>query len=416
MVAHLRPLALLVALVAIALAAAPPAARADRGLARVPVHIGGDVLFDEARNDGRQGGPGTWSVTEGRLTRDSLRLHVEIDPVLQGLPVQSGPAVLFAGMQAVGGSGDRGLGMPIDALATVELPPCDDADCRYSADVELPTAGIPGAIDRLDEMGDFLWIEVALTLVRTYGDGSWLQVTPLAPWMDGASFSDAGRLGNVKSVGGRLFRYGLFPADLATPIPRRGGWMFTSGFDYGRVVERLRKRVGDPSSPIPGVDARLHVTIEPTCLHAAHLTLHDDAGDRVFDTDVYDTAEVDAAVRLPAGTTWRLTLHDGGGIDFDQGRQGWGVRVGSIEAAAGPLDIAATFECVTPSGEVEVVGATQASAAPTSAPPRPAPTIEPSSALTSADGDRRAWLGAVVAAGIAASVVLVVVLGRRRSR
>jgi negative regulator of sigma E activity len=71
---------------------------------------------------------------------------------------------------------------------------------------------------------------------------------------------------------------------------------------------------------------------------------------------------------------------------------------------------------VTPSGEVEVVGATQASAAPTSAPPRPAPTIEPSSALTSADGDRRAWLGAVVAAGIAASVVLVVVLGRRRSR
>jgi hypothetical protein len=220
--------------------------------------------------------------------------------------------------------------------------------------------------------------------------------------------------------GGRLFPFGLFPTEQATPIPRRGGWMFSSGFDYARVVERLRRDTGDPSRAIPTVDARLHVEIEPPCRHAATLSLHDDLGDRVFDTGIYDTAEVDAVVRLPVGATWRLTLHDGGGIDFDQGRQGWGVRIGSIQPANGPVTINVGFECTLPVGTVDVVTAAAAPTTPAASPVDAPVTPEaPTPTIADASLTREDWAGELSLPGVlvaAAAVVAVLVGLWRRSR
>ena len=45
--------------------------------------------------------------------------------------------------------------------------------------------------------------------------------------------------------------------------------MFTTAFDYGRAVERLREQVGDdPSSAVPTVDAAICVGIKPTGLRS----------------------------------------------------------------------------------------------------------------------------------------------------
>ena len=333
----------------------------------MPFAVGADVLFDEARNDGRQGQHGTWSFTAGRLTNGQLRLHFEIFPPSHGLPVESGPAVLFAGMEAFGGSGDMGIGEPMEALASTVIPACDDSDCRLSADIDLSTDEIAGAVARLEKRADLMWVSVNLTLVRTFGAGEWLQVLPLQPAGDGTLGARAGRLGAMEAIDGTLFPFGLFPADQATPIPKGGGWMFTTAFDYARAVERLRQQADDPSTAIPTVDAAIHVDIKPPCDHAAHLTLHDDAGDRGFDAAAFGTPLIDGKARLPIGVTWHLTLQDGGGIDFDQGRQGWGVRVGDIVSDGSPIEVVANFDCTVPSGSLESPGAPVAPEAPPSA-------------------------------------------------
>jgi hypothetical protein len=259
-------------------------------------------------------------------------------------------------MQGSGGSGDMGIGRPIDALAIVALPSCDDHACRYEADVVLPADEIMPAVRWLEDNGEVMWITANMTLVRTFGDGTWLQVLPLleANDRDGSVGQGAGRLGAIEPVDGTLFPNGLFPAEVATPIPKGGAWMFTAGFDYGRVVERERIAMGDASRPLEMAAGSLHVEIDPPCPHAAHLTLHDDAGDRVFDTDVHKKRSVVATFSIPTQTTWQLTLHDGGGIDFDQGRQGSGVRVGEIRSDGDPIIVNAGFDCTERRGSVEV--------------------------------------------------------------
>ncbi|OGO57591.1 MAG: hypothetical protein A2V85_10470 [Chloroflexi bacterium RBG_16_72_14] len=387
------------------------------------------MLFDEARNDGRQREHGSWSFERGHLTNGHLLLHFEISPPSHGLPVKSGPAVLFAGMEAFGGSGDVGMSEPMAALASTVIPACDDSDCRLSADIDLPTSEIADAIARLEKRGDLMWVSVNLTLVRTFGAGQWLQVLPLQPAGDGVLSARAGQLGAMEAVDGTLFPFGLFPADQATSIPKGGGWMFTMAFDYGNTVERLREQADDPSTAVQTVDAAISVGIKPTCEHAAHLTLHDDAGDRAFDAEAFGKPLVEGVARLPIGVRWHLTLQDGGGIDFDQGRQGWGVRIGEIEAAGSPIEVVANFDCAVPSGSLEPVGAAVVTDAPptgedglgTTAPsisdatPRDSGSLAPSSNPTSAsDGSAALLVGLVVV--MFGGLVLLLFVRRPRSR
>jgi hypothetical protein len=361
------------------------------------------------------------------MANGHLTLQFDIAPPAHGLPLESGPAVLFAGMEAYGGSGDMGMSEPMEVLASTVIPACDDNDCRLSADIELSTDEIAGAVARLEKSGDLMWVGVNLTLVRTFGAGEWLQVLPLQPAGDGALGARAGRLGAMEAIDGTLFPFGLFPADQATPIPKGGGWMFTTAFNYGQAVERLRRQADDPSTAIPTVDAAIHVDIKPTCDHAAHLTLHDDAGDRVFDAEAFDTPLVEGVARLPIGVTWRLTLQDGGGIDFDQGRQGWGVRIGEIESDGSPMEIVATFDCAIPSGSLEPIGAATATDAPPSgedglsptapstgeATPSDSGSVAPSSGPSSAtDGSSALLVGLVLV--VVGALIAVALIRRRR--
>jgi hypothetical protein len=77
---------------------------------------------------------------------------------------------------------------------------------------------------------------------------------------------------------------------------------------------------------------------------------------------------IDERVGLPLGVPWWLTLHDGGGIAFDQGRQGTGVRIGPIGPTEAPIAIDAAFDCSVPRGVLRVDGAI---VGPTGAPASP---------------------------------------------
>lgn len=361
----------------------PSRSIAADGLSNVPFAIGADRLFDERRNDGRQGTDGHWTLEAGRTSSGLLRLRIVIDPPAYGLPVESGPAILFAGLQAYGGSGDMGFAEPIDALANVVLPSCDRTNCQYVADIELPTADILGAIQRLEGKGNSLmWISSELTLVRTFAGGTWLQVMPfMAGDREGGLAGQAGRLGAIEPVSGALFPFGLFPAEQATPV-RKGGWMFTTRFDYARLAERLRAATNDATQPIETAPGRLQVDFTKACDHAVHLTLHDDAGDHIFDVDAYGKERIEADVEVPVGIAWRLTVHDGGGIDFDQGRHGWGIRMGRIETDGSPITINATFACAGGTGTIDVVGGVPDPSSPS--PPPEAPNAAGSGAAKSA--------------------------------
>jgi hypothetical protein len=326
-----------------------PAPTPDRplDLAEVGFSIGEDVLIGQG--DGRQGPRGAWRLIEGRLTDDSLKLQVVIEPPGVDLPVEAGPAVLFAGMELYGGSGDMGIAEPLDALVMLPLAACEADPCAFVAELVMPRRQMEPALRRLEANTDeVLWLTVNATLVRTFAHGTWLQVLPLD-----SPDERRGRVGAIEPLRGSIFPFGLFPAEQARPIRAEDERMWTTDFDWPKVVERERRAMGDRSAPVPEASGTLNVTFEPKCPHAAGLTMHSDGGATVVDAEAYDTGRIRGQFAIPVGTTWRLTLHDGGGIDFDQ-RAGWGVRVGQIRSNGPDLVVQAAFDCAVPSGSVEV--------------------------------------------------------------
>jgi hypothetical protein len=349
----------LVALAAVAIATITrpmPAEGAEDPVEGLPFAVATEQLFDEAHNDGLHGAQGTWELLRGTLGAGGLRLTFRIEPPVHGLPVASGPAVLFGGLQLYGDAGgDVATGVNVDALTAVTLRPCVDAACRYAAEITLPLDDLGPAITRLEADGRLVWVSADFTLVRTFAQGTWVQVLPFMTG-DAGPAEASGRLGAVEPAAGTLFSYGLFPADQATPIPADPAG-FRAGLDYGGVVEQRRQEAGDATPPLPAVPAVLHVAVNPACDASQVLTVHDTTGDRIATLPLLGRPAIEQPVALPVGVPWWLTLHDGGGIDFDQGRHGWGVRVGPIPATAVPLTIQAKFDCSLPRGTFQVTSA-----------------------------------------------------------
>ena len=248
-----------------------------------------------------------------------------------------------------------------------------------------------------------------LTLVRSFGGGTWLQVLPFSFGGNGALEADAGRLGSIASTAGRLFPFGLFPSGQATRLPAEPD-LLPAAFDYGADVEHRRRDAGDASKPLPTAPGQLHVRINPPCDGSWVLTLHDEAGDRIFDAGLDGARVIDEELQIPTDVAWWLTLQDGGGIDFDQGRQGTGVRIGPIGTTEQAIAIDAAFDCAVPRGEVRVSEATvQGGDTPVAA----SPVAEPEGGGSSRDPA----IPAVVLVVASAALLLVpAVLWRARRR
>jgi hypothetical protein len=391
----------------------------------LPFGVAAEGLFGEALNDGRQGPEGTWDLVGGTLAPNGLHLSVRVSIPDHGLAVEPGPAVLFGGLHLLGDAGgDMGFSMRVQGLTTVSLPPCAASPCVYAADIVLSVVDLEAAIDRLERDATLMMVSAELTLVRTFGEGTWLQVLPFLSGPDGA-LPAAGRLGAIAPETGRIFPFGLFPADQATPI-EANPFGFRDGLDYAAVVEEARTAAGDTSRRPAMTPALLHTAIDPPCEGSSVLAMHDASGNWVFQRPLFEVADIEAPLELPSDTAWWLTLHDGGGIDFDQGRQGWGLRLGPIMPTDQPMTIEGAFDCAVPAGSLLVdrvqVGET---AQPTTAPAAPvvptdkppltsaAPAVDgaPASPATTIAPGRIALLSVVVVAGLLLTLSL---RGKRR--
>ncbi len=417
----IRRLGSVLCLVMGATAWAAPASAADP-LNDIPFAVASEGgLFWEARNDGRQGAHGDWALLEGHLGPRLLHLKLRIEPPWNGLPADAGPAVLFGGLSLYGDAGgDVAAGGRVRSLAAVTLAPCQGPGCRSEVEIDLPLDDLPAAIKRLEKNASLIWVSAELTLVRTFAGGTWLQVLPFMP-EDAPIDARAGRLGAVAPAKGTLFPFGLFPAAQATRVPPDPE-LFPQGFDYAAAVEIRRSAAGDGSLPLATTPALLRISIAPACNGSYVLTLHDERGDRVFDRPLDQITSIDEEIQLPLGVPWWFTLHDGGGIDFDQGRQGSGVRVGPIGTTEQPIAVDAAFDCSGPHGVVRVdgavVGPTQAPATPptTAAPAAPAaPALSPAAAMPAQErgADRSSGQPVVAVLALLVGLVLLVTLGRR---
>jgi hypothetical protein len=393
----------------IAATAMAPSARAAGPVVNIPFGVATDQLFNESRNDGRQREQGRWELVGGRLGAATLDLTFKIDPPRVGLPVQPGPAVLYAALHLFGDAGgDVATGGWADSFVAVTVAPCAEAACQDIANIALPLRDLAPAITRLETNGSLMWVSAELTLVRSFGGGTWLQVLPFMG-ADGPLDAGAGRLGSIKPAAGKIFPYGLFPSSEATSIPADAE-LLPTGFQYGADVEQRRRDAGDSSMPLTTALGFLRATINPPCQGSFVLTVHDEGGDRILDLPLDGVRTIDKGLTIPVGVPWWLTLQDGGGIDFDQGRQGTGVRLGPIGTDETPIAIDAAFDCSVPRGVVRVDGAI---VAPTEAPTRAGVDNGPGAGTSRGES---AGPAVVVIAAFAAVVVVLLVGSRARKR
>lgn len=241
---------------------------------------------------------GTWSVEDARLRPDGrLAMHVAITPPEVGLPVDPGPAVLFASAELSGGAGgDVGawamVGQPVHAT----VRPCRRAEvCEYRVKVVLPTHKLRSAADRVTGAVSWGSVHVNLTLVRTFGQRTWVQVLPL----EGRGLK--GRVGTVSDPG--TFRahtryFGAFPVEQGerwlANLPREVRYE-----PMLRITERIRQK-GDESEAPANVPFQLDIDAGD-CLG---WSLMNHAGDVAFDeTERLFGREV-RTIDVPAGSEW----------------------------------------------------------------------------------------------------------------
>ena len=385
-------------------------------LANVNFAVGDIELFGGPAGVVSSADRGSWSFERGRMVNGRLELHLRITPTQPTMPLKSGPAVLFAGLDLYGDAGgDVGMGVSVGPIVQTVVPACaDDAACHYEVDVSIPTAELPKAIASLEKNGDLIWVSADLTLVRTFGGGEWLQVLALAQGPLGIQQAAAGRLGAMEPTHGDIVPTGLFPAIRATPTATGNGNL--GYLDYRPIVEALRSKAGDDTTAGPMVDVALHVEIHPICRYWTELTLHDRQGNFLFyANENVEHPVIDESTRMPAASPWYLRLDGGDGGDPL-------VELGPIQpdGSGSPLAINATIDCSKPAGTMTLTGAAMASPIPTRRPLSSvgplAPTIAPTATAPTVhprpldEIPHPEW--AVVVIGL--FVIAFVVVGRRR--
>jgi hypothetical protein len=359
-------LGLLAAAFAVAFGTAP--SRVQAGvfeLRDLSLFVGGG-LFGEPYIASQSWPRNGWRVTGGRLEAQELALQVEIQPPEVGLDIDSGPAVLFAGLTIDGGyAGDMGGSQQVDALGIAQFRACDDVACRFTGEIRIPIDRFDDALDEFMRVGppSSLWLSVQLTLVRTFGGGTWLQTLEFADRVG------IGSVSNVERGAGGLFPSGLFPATMAstlgTALPSK-----LAGERYSEIVERLRRSADDQSRPIETAPAVLHATLSEACIRShATLSAHTVLADFVWSADVYRAKIIDDRFPVPVGVPMVLTLHGDDGIF-----SGYGTHSRPFESTGERLTIDAVVRC----SDEPFIRAVDVTTGPPTIPsggPKPSPTL-----------------------------------------
>jgi hypothetical protein len=388
-------------------------------------------VFGEPYIRDQNGSDGVWRITGGALDRGELALRMEIDPPKYSLGIVSGPAVVFAGLTVDGGyAGDMGASQRVATMGIAVLPACDDAGCVLTGEVRIPLDRLDDAIDAFTRAGtaEGQWLTVELTVVRTFGAGTWLQV------LEFLGREGIGTLGNPGSGRGDVWATVLFPSSisgtLGSEVPPD-----LAGERYWTFVEELRRTSFDDSQPLEMAPAFLHAVLDPRCTNGhALLSAHSLAGDVAWSTDVYRVGVLDDGFAVPVGVTHALTLHSEEGVVAGALATG-----GAFVSSGAPVLVDARINCPEEPGARRILAtssalvAASASAAPASPPiasGSPAVATRSATPMTSAPPSAHGTPPASEAAGsptpgsaaLVASAVLVaaalaglVVVRRRRA-
>jgi hypothetical protein len=341
-----RPLIALAVLLGIALAPAPVAAGDPGDLDRIAlVYRQGD--WRTTTPDGQWWDPevaGAWRITRARRGPDGrLRLHVTVRPFPGSLGLDPGPAVLFGTVSLTGDAGSTGASVDIKPVAMAPVRACEVVTrCVYRAAITLPTHLVRRAAARWH--GDVSWssVDVSLTLVRTFAQGSWLQVVP-GPF----PVRRGGTLAQPRPVSSSTEVYGLF-----TPAQGRRWLSFRGPQNLApvpimRIVEASRLRARDRSARAPMVPVRLD--IDPgDCFGWTLVTA---TGDVAFDQSRPRTGRVHTAVAVPAGTSWYIRAPS---LESTSSPDDTVHTFGPFTASEGPFALTGSFSCRAATGDVEM--------------------------------------------------------------
>lgn len=295
--AVLRSLVLIVIVVALAIPAIPVSAGPPIDLPRL------DIDYEYAPPlDGHgywAGDPegGEWRVVGGGLGRDDrLTLEVEIRPPDISVLLEPGPAVLFGslGLYADAG-GDVATGASVPRVVATVLPPCPDpTDCVYQGSITLPTHRLPRLAERVRNAEDWISAVIGLTLVRTFAQGTWLQVLPL---YDESRHEPDGRVGRPRHISSRMLALGAFP------VGPRELWSKRERPVLGRI-ERLRESIDDLSG-LP--DAQPLLIDIGTAACTPGWTIATATGDVLVDV-TRGGPSVPVRVEAPVGAEWTVSV------------------------------------------------------------------------------------------------------------
>jgi hypothetical protein len=389
-------------------------------------------VFGEPYITDQNGSDGVWRITGGALDRQELALRMEIEPPEYSLRIGSGPAVVFAGLTIDGGyGGDMGASQRVDTMGTAVLPACDDSGCVLIGEVRIPLDRLDDAMDAFTRVGTpvGLWLTVELTVVRTFGAGTWLQV------LEFLGRTGIGTLGNPGSGRGDVWATVLFPSSisgtLGSEVPPE-----LAGERYWPFVEELRRALFDDSKPLGMAPAFLHAELDPRCAEGhALLSAHSLGGDIVWSTDAYRVGELHDGFAVPVGVTHALTLHSQEGVVAGAIATG-----GAFVSSGTPVLVDARIDCPEDPGARRILATSSAlvAASASAAPAWPpiasgSPTVATRGATptTSAPPSAHGTLPATGAAGrptsgsatlvasaalVAAALAGLVVVQRRRAR
>lgn len=239
---------------------------------------------------------GEWRVVGGGLGDDDrMTLEVEVRPPAVSVPLEPGPAILFGTLGLYGSAGgDVGAGASVDRLVTRVLPACaDPTDCVYRGSITLPTHRLPGMARRHRAES---WREafVGLTLVRTFAQGTWLQVLPL---YDETRQEPDGTVAHPLPISSEMLALGAFPVGDREQWGRRERPMLDR-------IEELRQSVDDPST-LPETQPLL-IDIE-TASCTPGWTIATTTGDALVNAD-RGGRSVPIRVDAPVGAEWEVSV------------------------------------------------------------------------------------------------------------
>jgi hypothetical protein len=320
------------------------------------------MVGDDEVDDGTQ--RGSWSAAR-ELDGDRLRIHLVLTPPEVNPVMSPGPASLVTGVGLEYGTrdgGDIGFSKLLGSTWT-PLDACTGDPCMYTAEVSVPLRPAQRFVAATDGIESPV-VVVGFSLVRTFGQGTWLQVLRADDLSDGRRARPAG---TTMMIGGSIPQAPVVPAAGV----QLWGQGLRSSLGIAEIRDRLRTRP-DPSAPVPTVTAQLGITTAGCAPHA-QVQLVDGWDTVPFAGPVATVGPAGTLVSLPDGTDWSLLVA--------------GSKIGQIRTAGQDLVIQGSATCQADAADdaARVQGRVtgEAASAPLPAPPAPVPWIVATEAFRS---------------------------------